>query len=413
MEPLAVALRASRPQAFATLARLLGDVDLAEDALQEACARAVSAWADGAIPDLPAAWLVRTARNHIIDAHRKRQLAERHEDAVADVLHRGEDAWRRIENDACEPLQDDLLRLVFTCCHPAMPEDARVALTLKTIAGLSVQDIAGAFLTEARTMEQRLTRAKRRIRDGGVPYETPGEEELPERRSAVLAVVYLIFNEGYKAAHGPEVMRERLASEAIRIGRLLVDLFPEDAETAGLLALMLLQHARMSARVDVDGEPIPLDDQDRSLWDRAQIREGRGRIDAALRLASPGPYQIQAAIAGVHAAASTFEETDWQEIAALYRLLERHQRSPVITLNRAVAVSRAVGPQAGLDLLGGIAGTAEMERYHHFHAVHGALLSDTGDFEGARKALARAINLSGNDRERGYLQRRLEAVPNC
>lgn len=407
MDELGVVLRSARPQALATLTRLLGDVDFAEDVLQEACARAVSAWRDGHVPDLPAAWLVRSARNYAIDLHRKDALGERHRDRLQGVFDGDADRWRRIEVDACEPVRDDLLRLLFTCCHPELPDEARIALTLKAIGGLSVAEIATAFLVSPDAMEQRITRAKRRIRERRIPYQSPSEADLPERLDSVCAVVYLIFNEGYKSAQGPEVRRDRLAAEAVRLGRVVASLFRNEPEVSGLLALMLLQHARRSARVAPDGDVVLLEDQDRTRWDREAIAEGRALVDRALRRGSPGPYQIQAAIAGVHAAARSFEDTDWAEIAALYRLLEIHDRSPVVRLNRAVAVARVDGASAGLSLITSIAGLPQMARYPYFHAVRAQLLAESGETRAAQAAYQDALSCTTNERERAALERRL------
>lgn len=407
MDELAIALRAAYPQALSTLLRLFGDVDVAEDALQEASLRALGAWRDHGIPDLAAAWLVRTARNHVVDLHRRRAVQERHRDRIAGLFGGNDRAWAKIESDACEPVKDDLLRLVFTCCHPDLPEDARIILTLKTVAGLSVGEIASAFLVSERAMEQRLTRAKRRIREAGIPYATPDAADLPDRLESVLTVVYLVFNEGYKASGGPEAMRLRLAGEAIRVGRLLSSLFRDEAEVTGLLALMLLQHSRAVARLDAVGDLIALNEQDRAQWDASMIAEGRALLERALRAGHPGPYQIQAAIAAVHSAATSLEDTNWEEIASLYRLLERRQPSPVVTLNRAVAVSRVHGAAAALDLVAGIATTPSMQRYHHFHVVLGELKAETGDVLGAHQAYDRALELAANERERSFLRRRI------
>jgi RNA polymerase sigma-70 factor (ECF subfamily) len=407
MDELGPTLRAAYPQALATLTRLVGQVDVAEDALQDAALRAVATWREQGVPDLPAAWLVRTARNRLIDLHRKRKLQHQHEARLTELFGRDRDAWSAIETDACEPVKDDLLRLVFMCCHPELPEDDRIVLTLRAVGGLTVEEIASAFLISDRAMEQRLTRAKRRIREAAIPYTTPEASELRDRLDSVLAVVYLVFNEGYKTARGAHAMRLRLAREAIRIGRLLVTLFRDDPEVAGLLSLMLLHHSRAKARLNDCGEMIPLDEQDRSLWDRSLIAEGRALLDRALRAGRPGPYQIQAAIAAVHTAAVSADETDWVQIAALYRMLERRLPTPVVRLNRAVAVARAEGPEAALSILASIETVPAMQRYHHFHVVLGELCAEVGDVGRARMTYARALELAANERERSYIRRRL------
>lgn len=409
MDETGLTLRAAYPQALATLTRLVGSVDSAEDALHDAALRALVNWRDEGVPDLPAAWLVRTARNRLIDQHRRGKLHARNEGRIVDALV-GDDEWSRIADDSCEVIKDDLLRLVFTCCHPLLPEEERIILTLKTLGGLTVAEIASAFVVSDRAMEQRITRAKRRIREARIPFAAPEAGDLRDRLDTVLAVVYLIFNQGYRAARSEDAARPRLAGEAIRIGRILASLFRDDAEVAGLLALMLLHHSRIRATADGNGDLIPLDEQDRSLWDEALIAEGRALLERALRSRQPGPYQIQAAIAAVHAVAESVDRTDWSEIAALYRMLERRVPTPVIRLNRAVAVSRAAGPEAALAILASIETVAAMQRYHHFHAVRGRLLADVGDRAGARIAYSRALTLVSNHRERAYLQRRLDEL---
>ena len=407
MDQLGLALRTAYPQALATLTRLLGGLDPAEEALQEASIRALRTWSERGIPDSPAAWLVRAARNYAIDAFRRHELERRHAGSVA-LFYQSEvnDGSASEHSDA--PFNDDLLRLIFTCCHPALPQEARIALTLKTIAGMTVEDIARAFLITPTAMEQRLTRAKRRIREARIPYEVPSPDDLPLRLSAVLAVVYLTFNEGYLAARGPDATRPELATEAIHLGRILARLFRAEPEITGLLALMLLQHARIPARVDAAGDLIPLEDQDRRLWDWAMIAEGRALAEKALRHRRPGSYQIQAAIAAVHSSARTAQETDWPQIAELYRLLEQHLPSPVVTLNRAVAVAKVAGAEAGLALLRTLEGTPEMRAYQHYHAALGALLMDAGHLDQACAAFERALALTVNARERAFLQRRLD-----
>ncbi len=399
LEPI---LKAARRRALATLIRVLGDFDAAEDALQEAMARALAAWPKRGLPDNPVAWLVRTGRNYAVDGIRRRATESRHAALAAPL------AEAAAAGDPAEAAyDDDLLRLIFTCCHPALPQAAQVALTLKTVAGLSVDEIAAAFLVQPKTMEQRLTRAKRKIRDAGIPYRIPDAAERPARLAAVLAVIYLVFNEGYRASQGPELIRAELCQLAVRLGRFAVRLFAHDPETAGLLALMLLTHARAPARLDGAGTSVPLEDQDRGLWDQAMLREGRALVEKALLRKRPGPYQIQAAIAAVHGRALAAGDTDWAEIAALYAALERHRPSAVVTINRAVAIARAEGPAAGLALLENLADLPEIAGYQPFHAARAGLLEETGDAAGARDALARALALTDIPAEQTYLRRKL------
>ncbi|MGP1396945.1 MAG: RNA polymerase sigma factor [Inquilinaceae bacterium] len=408
MEALASRLQAACPVALATLIRLLGDIDAAEDALQEATARALATWPHRGMPENPSAWLIATARNHTVDLHRRRAMEARHLRALA-PLEMPSAPPPDIDTEG-GALQDDLLRLIFTCCHPALSVEAQIALTLKTVAGLSVDDIARAFLTAPRAMEQRLTRAKRKIRDAGIPYRVPGDQDLAQRLEAVLAVVYLIFNAGYNASAGPDLIRTDLCEQAIRLGRTVGRLFRAEPEVTGLLALMLLQHSRRRARLDGDRRIVPLDRQDRQLWDQPQIDEGRVLVEKALRRGRPGPYQIQAAIAALHCQARRAEDTDWPQIAELYRLLETHQPSPIVVLNRGVAVGRAEGPRAGLALLARIAPLPEIQRYHHFHAAQGAMLAEDGQRDAAVAAFSRALALTDSPVERGYLRQRMDTV---
>ncbi len=406
------ALRAAYPKALATLTRLLGGLDVAEDALQEAIVRALSTWPRDGVPDNTVAWLVTTARRRAIDGFRRQKLAAGHAEAVRVVPEARVAPEETALTDALtQTLRDDLLRLVFTCCHPALSQSAQVALTLKTVGGLSVDEIARAYLVSPKTMEQRLTRAKRKIRDAGIPYEVPRRDDLEGRSAAVLAAIYLIFNEGYSALGEPGLVRADLCHQAIRLGRLLTRLFVGEPEAEGLLALMLLQHSRSAARLDGDGNLVTLDEQNRSAWDQAAIGEGRVLVEKALRRGRPGPYQIEAAIAAVHCEAAHAEDTDWRHIAMLYWQLEGYREGPIVTLNRAVAVAKVNGPAAGLALLDEIAGLTDMKDYHYFHAARGALLAEHGDAGQALAAYETALGLAANPAEQAYIKARMAALP--
>ena len=388
----------------ATLIRVLGDFDLAEEAMQEAFARALETWARTGIPDNPGAWIVTTARNRAIDRlRRERTLREKTGwlKQLAELEALGGD-----ETDM-SGIPDDRLRLMFTCCHPALALDAQVALTLRTLGGLTTPEIARAFLVPETTMGQRLVRAKRKIRDAGIPYRVPPPELLPERVPAVLAVLYLVFNEGYAATGGP-LLRRELCDEAIRLARVVNELLPDQPEVPGLLALMLLQHSRRDARTSTDGELVLLEDQDRARWDRAMIDEGLALLERAMALGRPGPYQVQAAIAALHTQAPRPEDTDWPQIAALYGSLLRMSPSPVVALNRAVAVAMADGPQAGLALADRLA--VDLDEYHLFHATRADLLRRADRGSEARIAYRRALELVTNPQERAFLERRLAEV---
>jgi RNA polymerase sigma-70 factor, ECF subfamily len=389
----------------ATLIRVLGDFDLAEEAVQEAFAVALERWPRDGLPDNPAAWIITTARNRAIDRlRRQRRLVEKTE-----TLRRLAALDASAEDPVTQTtIPDDRLRLMFTCCHPALAIEARVALTLRTLGGLTTEEIARAFLVPEPTMAQRLVRAKRKIRDAGIPYRVPPDHALPERLRAVLAVVYLVFNEGYAASAGDTLIRRELCAEAIRLGRVLAGLMPDEPEVLGLLALMLLQDSRRDARVSGDGELVLLEDQDRSRWDRVEIEEGTALVERAVRLRRPGPYQIQAAIASLHATAARPEDTDWPQIALLYGRLARLQPSPVVRLNLAVAVAMAEGPERGLAAMEPLAGS--LRGYHHFHAARADLLRRMGRHEEARPAYLRALELATNDVERRFLERRLREV---
>jgi len=388
------------------LIRLLGDFDLAEEALQEAVAIALQQWPTAGVPRHPRAWLVSTARHKAIDRLRRdRSFAAKQ----AQIAYLGETA-APAPDLAEEPFTDDLMRLIFTCCHPALAPEAQVALTLKTLCGLSVEEIARAFLVPTATMAQRLVRAKAKIRAARIPYEVPGADRLGERLDGVLRVVYLVFNEGYAATSGDALVRRELCSEAIRLGRLLRSLLPDAGEAAGLLALMLLHDSRRSARVDARGDLVTLEEQDRSLWDRAQIAEGQALAETALRRSGAGFYALQAAIAALHAQAARAEETDWPQIAALYALLLRLHPSPVVALNHAAAVAMGERLDRGLRLVEQLEAEGELEGYHLLPAAKAEILRRLGRHAEAAAAYERALGLVTHGAERRYLERRLREV---
>ena len=381
---------------MAVLTRVFGDIDTAEDAVQDAFAEAARRWPAAGLPPSPAGWIITTARNRAIDRLR-RETARDAKQAQAALLHAQEQPAEE------SPVRDDRLRLIFTCCHPALGTAARVALTLRLLGGLTTAEIARAFLVPEPTMAQRLVRAKAKIRDAGIPYRIPAEADLPARLSGVLAVVYLIFNEGYTASSGEALARADLCAEAIRLGRLLARLMPDEPEVLGLLALMLLHDARRGARLDAQGELVLLEDQDRSRWDAARVAEGRRVLDRALPLGRPGPYQLQAAIASLHLEA----ETDWTQIALLYGRLECFTPSPVVELNRAVAVAMAEGPERGLELIDSIGG---LDGYRHLHSARADLLRRLGREPEAAESYRRALELATQPAERAFLERRLAEV---
>jgi RNA polymerase sigma-70 factor (ECF subfamily) len=398
--------REERPRALATLIRLLGDFDLAEEALQEAFAVGLEQWPAGGVPRNPCAWLVSTARHKAIDRLRREKAFAAKQ---AQIAYLSETAVPPAEAGE-ETFADDLMRLIFTCCHPALAPEAQVALTLKTLCGLSVEEIARAFLVSPATMAQRLVRAKAKIRAAGIPYEVPESDRLAERLEGVLRVVYLVFNEGYAATSGDALVRRELCGEAIRLGRLLCGLMPGASEATGLLALMLLHDSRRSARLDARGELVTLEDQDRSLWDRAQIAEGLALTEAAARRGGPGFYALQAAIAALHAQAAAASETDWPQIAALYALLLRLNPTPVVALNHAAAVAMGEGLDRGLRLIEEIEAGGELKEYHLLPAAKADVLRRLGRRREAAAAYEQALRLVSHDAERRYLERRRREV---
>ena len=393
---------------LATLIRHVGDFQLAEDAVQDAFATALTAWRRDGVPANPGAWITVAARRRAIDRLRRdRSIADRAQRLAELVRLDAEEEPSMSEESA---IVDDRLRLIFTCCHPALDLSARVALTLRALGGLTTGEIARAFLVAEPTMGKRIVRAKRKIADARIPYRVPPDEELPDRLRGVLRVVYLIFNEGYAASEGDRLVRGELCSEAIRLGRLLCELMPDDGEAWGLLALMLLHDARRSARVDPQGQFVALDEQDRSQWDQARIREGLDALGRSVRLRRPGQYQLQAAITALHMDASDVETTDWEQIADLYGALAKLTPSPVVEVNRAAAVGFATGPEAGLELLEPLLADQTLENYQPLHATHAELLRRAGDLAAAADAYERAIALSANAVERAELERRLGAL---
>jgi RNA polymerase sigma-70 factor (ECF subfamily) len=405
-DTIAAVFRSEFGRAVAILARVLGDVSDAEDAVQDAYAQAVRRWPETGIPDNPAGWIVTVARNRAIDRlRRERAMDERRAELARQATER---LMTDPVFDSTDEIPDERLRLIFTCCHPALNREAQVALTLRLVGGLDVQEIARAMLAGEDAVAQRLVRAKRKLRTAGVPLRVPAGNELPARLAAVLAVVYLVFNEGYAATSGPDLLRDDVAGEAVRLGKVLVELMPDESEAAGLLALMLLQHARRRARTAADGSLVLLEQQDRGLWDAAAIGEGLALTERALRLRRPpGPYAIEAAIAAVHAEAPAWDDTDWRQLAALYRELHAVSPSPVVELNRAVAVAMAEGPEAGLALLDRLAESPELASSHLLPAARADLLRRSGRAGEAADAYRAAVALATNDAERAFLSGRL------
>jgi RNA polymerase sigma-70 factor, ECF subfamily len=398
--------RAESRRIYATLVRLLGDFDLAEEALHDAFRAALEQWPRDGVPGNPRAWLVSTGRFKAIDGIRRRARFDAIDD-VAEQVDAIEDPTPPRDD---EGIEDDRLRLVFTCCHPALSPDAQVALTLREVCGLTTEEIAQAFLTAAPTLAQRIVRAKSKIRDARIPYQVPTPDELPQRLEIVLRVIYLVFNEGYSASSGQSLMRLDLSGEAIRLGRLLVALLPEP-EAVGLLAMMLLQESRRAARISPTGELVLLSDQDRSRWNREQISEGSTLVQRAVASRRVGPYTLQAAIAAVHANAASADATDWSEIVGLYDVLLRIEPSPVVELNRAVAVSMRDGPAAGLALIEAILARGDLDDYHLAHAARADLCRRLGETAQARASYERAVALARQEPECRFLERRIAELP--
>jgi RNA polymerase sigma-70 factor (ECF subfamily) len=398
--------RSESRRIFATLIRLLGDFDLAEDALHDAFRAAMEQWPRDGLPANPRAWLVSTGRFKAIDQLRRRSRFETSLGPLAEEVMAGTSEAIEVENAG---LDDDQLRLIFTCCHPALPPEGRVALTLREVCGLTTEAIAHAFLTSPPTLAQRIVRAKAKIREAHIPYQVPGREELPDRLDAVLQVIYLVFNEGYSASSGETVTRADLSGEAIRLGRLLMELLPEP-EVIGILALMLLHEARRPARIAPSGDLVLLEDQDRSLWNRDLIAEGLALLEQALSSRRFGLYTLQAAIVAVHAEASSADTTDWAQIVGLYSLLLRVNPSPIIELNRAVAVAMLDGPSAGLELIDAILARGELTDYHLAHSARADLCRRLGRTAEARASYERALTLAQQEPERRFLERKLREL---
>ena len=411
MEQQGLILKASRSAALATLVRLLGDFDVAEEALQEASYRALVDWRENSLPENPVAWLVQAARRFAIDQIRHKNMSRRVHDQLEPVLD--ETALPDDELRVSTLHQyDDQLRLIFTCCHPELTLQAQVALTLKTVAGLSTEEIARCFLTPVSTLQRRLQRAKQKIRDMGIPYRVPEDTELEQRFDAVFRVIYLIYNQAYTALNGDELFDRALSEAAIYLARMLNRLVRNQPEAMGLLALMLFQHARVNARVDESGIPVPLEEQDRSKWDKSQITEANVLLQKSDRHWKPGPYQIQAAIAAVHCNAENAAATNWQEIVDLFEVLEDYSSGPVITLNKAVAMGFLLGAEQGLAMLNQLAEDPQMNEFQYFHSARAGLLEKMGDFSAACNTFERAIELCKNDAEVRYMKQKIRQLSN-
>lgn len=398
--------RSDSGRILSTLIRLLGDFDLAEEAMHDAFAAAIESWQRDGVPANPRAWLISTGRFKAIDGMRRRARFDSSQVELVEQLEADEADPALLAGNA---VKDDELRLIFTCCHPALAPDARIALTLREVCGLTTEEIARAFLTTPSTLAQRIVRAKAKIRDAGIPYQVPSQTDLPQRLDGVLHVIYLVFNEGYSASSGGSLTRSDLSGEAIRLGRILLELLPEP-EVMGLLALMLLQESRRTARTSPDGDLVLLEDQDRSLWNREQIKEGTALVEQALSSQRSGPYSIQAAIAAVHARAQTAAATDWSQIVGLYDILLRVGSSPVVELNRAVAVAMRDGPGEGLQIIDAILARGELTDYHLAHSARAELCRRLGMKEEARASYERALALTQQEPERRFLERRLREL---
>jgi RNA polymerase sigma-70 factor (ECF subfamily) len=405
-ETVEAVYRSDSRRVLATLIRLMGDFDVAEEALHEAFTAAIEQWPQAGVPTNPRAWLISAGRFKAIDSIRRRA---RFDASVAELARQVDTTVSEAEGWDGDNIEDDRLRLIFTCCHPALPPDARTALTLREVCGLTTEEIARAFLTPAPTIAQRIVRAKAKIRDARIPYQVPARAELPDRLDTVLQVIYLVFNEGYSASTGERLTRAEISGEAIRLGRLLCDLLPEP-EVMGLLALMLLQESRRAARATPEGELVLLEHQDRALWNRDQIAEGSRLVERALMSRRFGPYALQAAIAAVHAEAPSVAATDWAQIVGLYDVLLQAEPSPIIELNRAVAVAMRDGPSAGLALVDGILERGDLHAYHLAHSARADLCRRLGRKDDARVSYARALELTRQEPERRFLEQRLREL---
>ncbi len=403
-------VRDETPRIIAALIRIAGSFDVAEDALQEALAAAVADWRKSGVPRNPGAWIMAVAQRKLIDYGRRVKTQHDNAESLSRAITQ---AAERVQPDL-DPVEsfypDDRLRLIFTCCHPALNLEARIALTLRTLGGLTTPEIARAFLLSESTLAQRIVRAKHKIAEAGIPYEVPGPNRLAERLDAVLAVIYLVFNEGYAATTGERLVRTDLAANAIRLGHMVADLLPREPEARGLLALMVLHHARRDARINVRGELVPLEEQDRTSWDQAQIAEGLEQLDTAVRARRPGPYQLQAAIAAIHAQAKSAGDTDWVEIAALYGQLVRLTPTPVVALNHAVAIAMTGGLEEGLTRIERLGAAGALNGYALFHAARADLLRRLGRNREALDAYRDALELTSNGVEQAYLSRRIDSL---